>query len=123
MISTMGRRVSILPVDNSAKRAGTTPGTSGLSTIGNRNGNQPEQTPLTSGSAVGNQREPVPAGQVVPGSPPKGEPDQPGSLTNSLSETFDLTRTCRCGAEATDISGLCAGCLTNPGTPHPKLDF
>jgi len=33
------------------------------------------------------------------------------------------TRTCRCGQEATDISGLCSGCLTNPGNPHPPLDF
>jgi hypothetical protein len=35
------------------------------------------------------------------------------------------TRPCeRCRQPATDISGLCPGCLTNPGTlPPPNLDF
>jgi hypothetical protein len=28
--------------------------------------------------------------------------------------------TCRCGQPATDISGLCPGCLTNPGTLPPR---
>jgi hypothetical protein len=99
--------------------AGTTPGTTLIDTNGNQPGNHPNETSLTSGSANGNQREPVPAGEVVPRSPPRGEPDQPGSDPI----TSEPTKTCRCGAPATDISGLCAGCLTNPGTPHQPLDF
>lgn len=46
--------------------------------------------------------------------PVPGPPDPPS----------EPSRTCRCGAEATDISGLCNGCLTNPGTPGlTSLDF
>lgn len=30
---------------------------------------------------------------------------------------------CRCGQQATDISGLCPGCLANPGTANTTLDF
>jgi hypothetical protein len=33
------------------------------------------------------------------------------------------SHTCSCGQPATDISGRCPACLTNPGDPHPPLDF
>jgi AAA domain len=36
------------------------------------------------------------------------------------------SRTCHCGQEATDLSGLCPACLANPGTlppRNPELDF
>jgi len=47
-----------------------------------------------------------------------GPPPVPAT-TNSPSEPYEPTRTCRCGQEATDISGLCPGCLANPGTLPP----
>jgi len=34
-----------------------------------------------------------------------------------------IQNTCRCGQPAVDISGLCPGCLANPGIPIPTLDF
>jgi AAA domain len=118
-------RLTILPVDNSQKRAGTTPGTNAAYVNGNRGGNQQDQTPLTSGSLAGNQREPVAADEGTGFPPYKGEPVPSGTQPIS-SEPYELTRTCRCGQEATDLSGLCPACLANPGTlppRNPELDF
>jgi hypothetical protein len=56
------------------------------------------------------------------------ERDQDDDLLRSTTDksgeetrTTHTTHTCHCGAPATDISGLCPGCLTNPGT-HPPLN-
>jgi AAA domain len=94
-----------------------------LHVTGNRGGNQPAPTPLTSGSPNGNQPEPVQADVRDLGSPPKGEPVPSGTHPDPSKPSFEPTRTCRCGAEATDLSGLCPGCIANPGTPHQELDF
>jgi AAA domain len=62
--------------------------------------------------------------------PPRRQGAHPPRARGAFEDTKDNepdpwepTRTCPCGQLATDISGRCPACLTNPGDPHPPLDF
>jgi len=77
----------------------------------------PEPLPEPEQETPADQREPLTGttGTTTPATggsrfpPPRAEPE-PGP-------------TCRCGQPATDISGLCPGCIANPGNSNNTLDF
>jgi hypothetical protein len=69
-------------------------------------------------------------GQATAATADSSVPPIGGQLSQRNGTTPDQTwqqhHACRCGAEATDISGLCPGCLANPGQLPPRdptLDF